>query len=316
MLLPCRASHLRSSTTCAQLTEIRATILAWEGPILRAYLAAVKHFALRVERILLITPRCDVVTGKPVGRWLPVGMRDEYARRIFESRMNYWPRRLQAGAKPLFHIIHSVLSARFAFFDAFSDALHGSFRYAHIASNVSHLLIQDLADPALENELARATPSTVIYTGGGLVPKRLLAIPGMRFLHVHPGLLPHVGGADGLLWSTLIRGRPGRSAFWMTPQLDAGPICMVDECEPVSFPIEHLRRPDDRTLYRAVYSFYDPCLRAELLARMLASSKESLAQQARATEASGIHPRLFPFMSNALRNAALRKLFPDKRADR
>src|SRR5688572_11290234 len=102
MLLPCRTWDQRSSTTCAQLTEIRATILAWEGPILRAYIAAINHFAVRVERILLIAPRRDVVNGKLVGRWLPVGMRDEYVRRIFESRMNYWPRRLQAKAKPLF----------------------------------------------------------------------------------------------------------------------------------------------------------------------------------------------------------------------
>ena len=57
----------------------------------------------------------------------------------------------------------------------------------------------------------------------------MFEIPGIRLIHVHTGFLPQVRGADVLLWSLLVRGRPGVSAFFMTPGLDDGDVLAARE---------------------------------------------------------------------------------------
>ena len=67
-------------------------------------------------------------------------------------------------------------------------------------------------------------------------------------------------------------------------------------------------RPDDQALYRAVYSYYDPCLRAELLAGL--HEEGALARAPAHADAAAREGPVFPFMSSALRSAALAELFP------
>ena len=71
----------------------------------------------------------------------------------------------------------------------------------------------------------------------GILPPSLLALPGVKFIHVHPGFLPYVRGSDGLLWSALIRNKPGVSVFYMDPEIDGGKIISAGEISPLTFPV-------------------------------------------------------------------------------
>lgn len=282
------------------------TLLAWEGPMLRAYVSALRHRGIGVRRVVTLAPKRAPGSGKPVGRWLPGRLRTLYAARMADARLNYWPRKLKQEAPGLVAAMRSKLSARFAFFERFYADLDGPADYAGWAGAHDVVLADGLADPAVADALADA--GTVLYTGGGIVPASLLATRGASFLHIHPGVLPHVRGADGLLWSTLVRGRPGRTAFLMTPALDEGPVFRAEDVEPIRFPAGDGARPDDQALYRAVYSYYDPCLRAELLAGLHEEGVLARAP-AHADDTSPAGP-VFPFMSRRLRSCALAMLFP------
>lgn len=282
------------------------TVLAYEGPILRAYVSALKHHGIPVRRVVTLAPRKAPGTGKPVGRWLPGSLRAAYAARMADARQNFWPRRLKRDAPALVASMRAALAPRFDFFERFFADLDGPGSYQGWAGSHDVVLADGLADPAISSALVDA--GTVLYTGGGLVPASLLATRGARFLHIHPGLLPHVRGADGLLWSTLVRDRPGRTAFLMTPALDEGPVIRAEEAESIRFSMSGGARPDDQTLYRAVFSYYDPCLRAELLAVLHANG--TLASQPGRADGALPGGAVFPFMSRRLRSCVLAMLFP------
>ena len=163
-------------------------------------------------------------------------------------------------------------------------------------------------------ELAAIAPATVLFTGGGIVPKSVFAIAGLTLVHVHTGFLPHVRGADVLLWSLLVRGRPGVSAFTMTPGLDDGDVLAARETAPLTVDLPAGERPDDETLYRSVFSFIDPLLRAELLVRDVLDTDRDLTVLRGEPQdlTTGV---TFHFMHPTVRGRALATLFRSPRAE-
>ncbi len=165
-------------------------------------------------------------------------------------------------------------------------------------------------DPRVLTALEASAGEPVIFTGGGILPKQLFEVPGISLVHVHTGLLPFVRGADVLLWSVLVRGRPGVSAFLMAPGLDEGDVLATRELDALHVPLPPGDRPDDDTLYRALFSFIDPLLRAELLTTgVLDGWGGKGALDARPQDLStGV---TFHFMHPVVRARALRELFVD-----
>lgn len=287
------------------------TVLAHEGPQVRAYLGRLRRAGLRPARILaLVNPR-HPVSGRPLGRWLPGGLRLRYAARVQDSLQNYWPRRLRAREPALFAAVVRGLRPLVAESEALLREMTGLFHYARYADRVEWLAIADLRDPALTRALAAGGRQAVLFTGGGILRRELLELPGLRFLHVHPGHLPQLRGADGLLWSTLLRGRPGASCFYLARGIDRGDVIAARDFPPLRFELPGGRRPDDAALYRALFSWVDPLLRAELLAELLSGAARAgtdpSALPARAQQPdAGI---TYHFLHEALRARALAALF-------
>ena len=149
--------------------------------------------------------------------------------------------------------------------------------------------------------------SVVLFTGGGLVPPKLTKLDGLSFLHVHPGYLPFVKGADGLLWSMLLRGRPGASAFFMAPGIDEGDLLLTAEFEPLKFLLAPDELPDTQDMYRMVFSFYDPIVRAALLCDLIDKSPDLATLVGQPQDLKD--GRTFHFMSERMRIEALSAIF-------
>jgi hypothetical protein len=168
--------------------------------------------------------------------------------------------------------------------------------------------VEGYGDPRLAEALKRLGGGIALFTGGGILRPILLDLPGWRFIHVHPGRLPHVRGADGLLWSILLRGRPGCSAFFMARGIDEGEVIAAGDLDPFRFAIGGRPRPDDATLYRALFSFCDPLLRAEfLVSSVLGEGKD--AGQLEASPQDLATGRTYHFLHPKVRAKALARLF-------
>ena len=241
-------------------------VLYHEGPQARAYLTAMAASGLRAPLIVRLVSKTHPATGAPVGRLVPGGLRRRYAAWVMAQSQLYWPRIIAARHPALIDAIRSALRPHLTDPEPTLRAITGGLDLSAHADLVEDLMVDGLRDPALAERLARPDmPCTIMYTGGGIVPKSLLQLDDRRFIHVHPGHLPHVRGADGLLWSMLIRGRPGMSAFILAPGIDEGDVIAAADLPVLRIELPDGHSPADQTLYRALFSFVDPLLRARFL---------------------------------------------------
>lgn len=112
----------------------------------------------------------------------------------------------------------------------------------------------------------------VIFTGGGILKKDFLAAAGKKFIHIHPGHLPHVRGADGLFWSVLLQGHSSYTGFIMEAGIDTGKILVKKHFSHT--PIYHiqprlLRFAKGYPFYTSLLDTIDPWLRAYTLCEFL-----------------------------------------------
>lgn len=187
--------------------------------------------------------------------------------------------------------------------------MQGKFDYPHSTDGVVRkVYIRSLKDEALIEAIKDSPYPTVLFTGGGIVPSEILSLKGIRILHTHPGRVPYVRGADGILWSTLVRGHPGASCFFFDETIDTGPVIAAQDFPAIKFHLtDGMTRPDDQTLYRMVFSYYDPILRAEMLVKTLERLSDVSQLSAQDQDfSSGV---TYHFMHPTIRREALSRLF-------
>lgn len=289
------------------MKSIALTVLVYEGPIARSYLGALHASGCRVERIVLMVQKRDPSHHRQVAPWLPAMMRRPLARTIQDLRLNHWPREILRRHGALCRPWLDALGQTYGFDAAVYRYLTEPPNYTRYTDHVDEIFVDGLTDRALEQHL-RSLPGrrTILFTGGGMVPASLLNVPQLRFMHVHPGVLPNVRGADGLLWSLLLRGRPGATAFYMGSGLDTGDIILASDLDIPPLP-PGFAALDLVTAYRLLYAFVDPMLRAILLRRVVATNESDLfslpAVAQRQDEGTTFH-----FMNERLRRYAFDRL--------
>ena len=281
------------------MKTIPLTVLCSEGPMSRAYLGVLHSAGFRVERLILMISKRDPGNKRPISPWLPLRMRRTWAKTVQDLRMNYWPRQMVSQ-----HAVCKQWMGEFAQGYSFNksawDSLTERPTYKKYAEQIDELLIEGLDDLALEKHLRfLGGPRAVLFTGGGRIPASLIEITGFRFIHIHPGLLPSIRGADALLWSILLMGHPTATAFYLAPGLDTGDIIASAEFKLPVLP-DFFPSLDTKAIYRFVYSFIDPMLRAQLLLRLVSKYADSLYSLP-ATTQSPTAGNTFHFMNERMR---------------
>ncbi len=276
------------------------TVLLHEGPMARAYLSVLRHAGLSPGQIILMVKSVSP-SGQPVARWLPGSLRLTAAAKAQDLRYNHAVRDI-ALRHP--RLIDAILRA-VAPLDVPAGFQKDLLDWKPADTPVRRVLVNGYGDPALAQAIG-ADAGLVLFTGGGIVPRSLLDLPGTTLLHVHPGVLPHVRGADGLLWSQLLRGRPGCSCFAMAPGIDTGRLLAVREFEPVRVRLDE--RPSDAVLYSATYAVLDPLLRAVALRDIIRQTDGLKRLDFREQDLS--EGMTFHFMHPEMRRKALETLYP------
>ena len=88
--------------------------------------------------------------------------------------------------------------------------------------------VSDFNSSACESALLELSPDLIVFTGGGLIRKKILDIPTLGVLNCHSGLLPRYRGMDTLEWTLLeaenALPRVGLTLHFMDKGVDTGPI--------------------------------------------------------------------------------------------
>jgi folate-dependent phosphoribosylglycinamide formyltransferase PurN len=285
------------------------TVLVHEGPIARTYLATMRHMGLRPARIVVMVSgwnsgfhRILKATGL---RRASERLAISYQRR----RNNFWVSEIAARHPSLFATMREETASGLDFPAGLVDELVSLPELTAYADRVETIAADSLRDPALHAYLETLAPGAILYTGGGIVPREMLRIPGLSFLHVHPAELPRQRGADGILWSVLLGDTVGGSCLFLDPGIDTGDIVAVTAFPIPRFRLRMERRPDDATLYRALFAYFDPFVRASVLRRVLIEHPDpaTLPRHAQREEEG----RAYRFLNPSLRRFGLERIFVD-----
>lgn len=138
--------------------------------------------------------------------------------------------------------------------------------------NYETIEIQSLDDINLIKILKIQTCKTFLFTGGGILKKKILSIENSKFIHIHPGVVPDIKGANGLFWSYLLRGKSGYSCFYMNDGIDTGDILHIDEYDIHKYTKKILIKYTKEKIYKCLLAYYDPLLRANTLLNLINKS--------------------------------------------
>ncbi len=102
------------------------------------------------------------------------------------------------------------------------------------------LTCHDQNTPDSIERLRQWSPDLLIFTGGNILRKQLLAAPRLGVLNVHLGLLPQIRGMSSPEWSLLTRVPVGITIHYMDAGIDTGPVLQryeypdLAQCESLS----------------------------------------------------------------------------------
>lgn len=302
----CRYQKTNHDQDSHKETIIPLTILFYEGPIARAYLETIKSLGFKPKKIIELVASKDVATKKPVGKWLPKGMRKSYAAYTQRNKIHYWPKQLKKTKPEFVNGILAEVQKKLGFSRNFIGDACSILPLSTYSNCVESLLVDGLGDNELLQYLSEESAAAVLYTGGGLVPAKLLELQHLRFLHIHPGFLPNIRGADCALWSSLLTGYTSATCFYMSPGIDTGDVihpCWLPE---FSFDVD-TQNIERQSMYRSVYSFLDPWIRSFVLREVIVNNVQYDALDSESQmEINGV---TFHFMHQRLQQVAFKKLF-------
>ena len=187
----------------------------------------------------------------------------------------------------------------------------GAFDYAGYGSCVEYIVVTGIDSSALLAAVKKSRSRTVVFTGGGIVKPEFLKLPSLKVIHIHPGIVPDVKGADGILWSALLRGKLGYSGIYMNPGIDTGEVLIRREYELPQFDASEVvgsSTLDD--LYKALLYCFDAHMRAITLIELI---KETEADNLSLGEIAGDYQtegegRTYFFMHPKLKGVALKTM--------
>lgn len=173
---------------------------------------------------------------------------------------------------------------------------------------IEKLSIKNMNDEKLSLHIEKGKYGAVLYTVGGILKDKILDIPKVRFIHIHPGIVPDIRGADCLFWSYLLRKKAGYSAFYMNSGIDTGDILIKVEYD-IGFSEIDFSRFENDEVYMNILKYYDPCLRINTFIELLKSVQDSQRlDNLRFERQDPNEGRMYFFMHKELRDLVINKM--------
>jgi hypothetical protein len=134
------------------------------------------------------------------------------------------------------------------------------FKLQDLVPEVENVTVSGLDDLRLISLLDRQVNKTFLFTGGGMLKPQTLSLKGACFIHIHPGIVPEIKGADGFFWSYLLHGKPGYSVFYMNQGVDTGDVLCKKEYQ-FNYDTQKLGDYSHDVIYKSILQVYDPAFR-------------------------------------------------------
>ena len=130
--------------------------------------------------------------------------------------------------------------------------------------------VSSLNDPEFIALISKAPQTVALYVEGGILRKPVLSTH-VRFLHIHPGIVPLVKSSTCMLWSALVYQKVGMSCFYMNEGIDTGDVLLTREypLPEISLSSRHLEPQYAEARYLALEDYLGAAYRADVLRALL-----------------------------------------------
>ncbi|MCC6298119.1 MAG: hypothetical protein IT314_02385 [Anaerolineales bacterium] len=168
--------------------------------------------------------------------------------------------------------------------------------------------VSSLNDPDFVSLISKSPQKVALYVEGGILRKPVLS-SHVRFLHIHPGIVPLVKGSACMLWSALVHNKVGMSCFFMNEGIDTGDILMTKEYPLPRIPIRaRYQNPRYAELkYLALEDYLGAAYRADSLRALLRRQPDPALWESKLQDPKDGKLYFHPHLS--LRDKAVDKFF-------
>lgn len=277
--------------------HIDMTFVKWNKTVSQAYSFVLKNNRLRPLTVIEVNQRVSL--KRRLFNCLPLFARNLVLAFIRQRKKS------EENKKGFLNIFHPTYELENIFDSQSSDLYTTESNEAIRANNIN--------DSNIVESMRNGLGSVLLFTGGGIVRQNTFNSVSKKFIHMHPGLLPKVRGADCFFWSMLLDGFPSCSAMYQNTGIDTGEVIHEVSFEPPRFNdvfIDHLdtinRSKGDmlEIIYRSILNYYDPAMRAITLSGVLeklSNSNKGIDTLAVRKQSYG-EGRNYHFMHQTLRN--------------
>ncbi len=142
------------------------------------------------------------------------------------------------------------------------------YNFSNVKRISKHKIIFTIAENINDNKIIKLINNLnsdyIIFSGGGILKNEILNTKS-KFVHIHPGYLPYVRGADAILWSIKKYNEYASTSFIINKNIDAGDIIYQEKFKFFSIDKDFVKNFTINDIYRFIYSFIDPLIRAKIL---------------------------------------------------
>ena len=279
---------------------IDISILVYENNELgKFYLQYMKNQGVRPREIIVMRTKLTLRIRGAVRK----------ARKFFREIKNHLFSRINQASR-------DYIDAKKFINDQFPLKIAKRFEFQEYADSVKHVTVDGelINSNSVFEVIEKSESQYFLFSGGGIVNSRLLTLEGKKFLHVHPGIVPDIKGADCLFWSVLYKGVPGYSCFFMSEQIDEGDILFKKEYSLKDVKLPNYKESALNSLYQAILDSLDLHLRAQCFVDFMNESNlvDTGIANLNFLKQSPNEGRTFFIMSPEVKKLAVMKLLANK----
>jgi len=270
---------------------VEVGIIIEENPISRCYINILKENNIKLKNTILLEEKLLIPNFISL--------------RLSFNRNNYWPLSF-LREKNFLHLTHQIED----YFNFPRNFCREMYRFKNIHDVSDEITFTNSQNINSKNSinLIKESKNNLFFNTGKQIYKKILEV-NKKFIHIHPGYLPEIKGADGSLWHIKQYGNLGVSSFFMNKEIDGGLVIEKEKLPAPKFSLINYKELNIKTLYRLWFSFFDPLLRGWHFKKLI--KKKNLSINSHETEnLNKIHnSQYFSFMNENQLKETFNKVF-------
>lgn len=286
------------------MKKIPLNLLMYDGPISRAYLGLFFENGLTFNKIYLLVYKKDLINKKEILKFFPDFIKQKVAKNIQRYQLNYWVIKLKKTYPEIFRNIKTKMLESTKLNNEIYDHLINLKHLSFYSKNIEEIFFNNISD--LNNLFKKEKKQNFLFTSGGILSAECFNNNTNKIIHIHPGYLPDVKGADGLLWSMKHKNKAGVSAFYMNEKVDNGKIIYRENFILPKFD-KKLLSLHNNDIYRIIYAYIDPLVRAFCLKKLIRISNGKMKFKD-LVDQKKLSGKTFTFMDNKQKKEIYKKL--------